>query len=190
MADLINVTPLDVDQWDPRLDGVIADMRGKPLNVHRLMANHPALLEAWWSLRNHTVAGGSLHQRHRELIILRVAVHMQCWYEWASHVERGLKAGLSIEEIRRVSRDLVESEWEAGDALVLGATDELFRKRRISVETRKAMQRFFDAPQLMDLIAICGAYIVLGTMINTWGLALDEFVNMPTGIEEDSWMTS
>lgn len=185
MTDAINVTPLDVAKWDRRLDGVIGDMRGQPLNVHRLMANHPALLEAWWSLRKHAVAGGSLRQRHRELIILRVAVQMKCWYEWASHVDRGLKAGLSIEEIRRVRYGKDESAWEASDALVLRATDEIFHTQRISLQTRTEMQQFFDAAQLMDLAVIYGVYVVLGTMINTWGLALDDSVDLPPGMGEE-----
>lgn len=190
MTDLLNVSPLAVTNWDSSLASVVDDMGGRPLNVHKLMAHNPALLAAWWNLRKHAVRGGRLEQRHRELIILRVAVHLKCWYEWASHVERGLEAGLTIEEIERVRRMKFDSAWSHADALVLQATDDCFREHRIRDETRRGMQRFFDLPQLMDLLAIIGVYSTLGTMINTWRIDLDEFVEPPQGISEAQWLRS
>lgn len=94
--------PLHPKEWDESLKHVIADMKGRPLNVHGLMANHPDLLNAWWDFRNYSVRGGALEQRDCELVILRVAVQVRSWYEFASHVERGIAAGLSIEEIENV----------------------------------------------------------------------------------------
>jgi alkylhydroperoxidase/carboxymuconolactone decarboxylase family protein YurZ len=143
------------------------------------MANNPELLLAWWNFRNHVVGGGKLQQRHRELIILRVAVHMKCWYEWASHVDRGLQSGLSLDEIECVRFGRIASCWNQGDELVLRATDEFFDKQEITPETRIAMRACFTPAELMDLIAICGAYVTLGAMINTWGIELDEFISMP-----------
>ena len=68
------MTPLAIDQWDNSLQHVVDDMQGDPLNIHRLMANHPQLLKAWWPLRMYTVKGGDLDRRDCELVILRVAV--------------------------------------------------------------------------------------------------------------------
>ena len=44
------MNPLPVAQWDKRLQNVVDDMGGQPLNIHALMANHPRLLAAWWDL--------------------------------------------------------------------------------------------------------------------------------------------
>jgi len=188
MTDNLNVTPLAVGEWDAELAGILRDMRGRPLNVHKLLANNPALLKSWWSLRNHAVAGGDLRQRHRELVILRVAVHMRSWYEWASHVERGLKIGLSIDEIERVRRGELKQGWDECDALVLRATDECFHQRKISAETRNRMRGLFKSSELLDLIAIFGVYVILGTMINTWGLELDDFIELPADDSEKDWL--
>jgi alkylhydroperoxidase family enzyme len=154
------------------------------------MANNPALLSAWWNFRNHAIYGGNLQQRHRELIVLRVAVHMKSWYEWASHVERGLKAGLSIDEIERVRIGEIDSGWNRSDALILRATDECYYEQKVTLKTRSEMQDLFNATQLMDLIAIYGAYVILGTMINTWGLELDDFLDLPSGIADGSQFQS
>ena len=100
MQNSLKVLPLDAEQWPPELDFIIEDMSGVPINVHKLLANHPELLKAWWNFRNYSVKGGKLGQRKGELVILRVAIHMQAWYEWGSHVERSLACGLSLDELQ------------------------------------------------------------------------------------------
>lgn len=168
-----SVKPLAIEQWDDSLKAIVDDMKGHPLNVHRLMANHPDLLKAWWSFRNHSVAGGALGRRRGELVILRVAVHMKAWYEWGSHVERGLNCGLTLEEIERVKEGAGAAGWKTEDALLLSAVDELVTGHRLSKRLQAELAGFFSTQQIMDLIAIHGMYIILGCMINSWGLELD-----------------
>jgi 4-carboxymuconolactone decarboxylase len=140
------------------------------------LANHPGLLNAWWNFRCYAVSGGELGRRSSELIILRVSVHMKSWYEWASHVERALGCGITSEEIERVKLGSTAPEWSDGEALLLRATDELFADHAIGEETLRALLRHFNVRQLMDLIAIHGMYVILGGILNTWGLDLDEHI--------------
>lgn len=178
--------PLPLQQWDKSLDHVATDMNGRPLNVHGLMANHPDLLNAWWNFRNYAVQGGALVQRDCELLILRVAVHMRCWYEWASHVDRGLASGLALEEVERVQFGPGAEEWADRDAVLLQSVDELVREHAISKTTQQRLTVHFTDKQLLDIIAIHGMYVTLGCMINTLGLALDDAVEsrLPASITE------
>lgn len=177
--------PLPLADWDASLRHIADDMRNRPLNVHALMANHPRLLNAWWDLRNYLVEGGDLSQRHCELAILRVAVRLRSWYEWASHVDRGMAAGLSREEIEAVRRSDFEP-LEAAEQALLKAVDELLDTHRID---QAALMDYFSAQQIMDLIALCGMYVTLGGMIGTWGLDLDAHVQdrLPDGINEQEF---
>lgn len=167
------VTPLPVSQWDPSLSHIVADMDGAPINVHRLMAHHPELLKAWWNFRNYAVQGGDLGRRKGELVVLRVAVLLRAWYEWSSHLERALACGLTREEIERVKQGGQAPEWEASEALLLRAVDELFANHALSPETQAALREHYTVRQVMDIMAIHGMYVILGCMINTWGLDLD-----------------
>jgi len=176
MKDHPNVIPLPVTEWASSLNHIIDDMQGKPLNVHSLLANHPGLLNAWWNFRCYSVSGGELGRRNSELIILRVSVHMKSWYEWASHVERALGCGITLEEIERIKLGAQAPEWSDMEALLLRATDELFADHAIGVETLRALLQHYSVRQLMDLIAIQGMYVILGGMLNTWGLELDEHI--------------
>ena len=126
-------------------------MNGTPINVHQLMAHSPDLLAAWWNFRNHAVAGGSLGPHLGELVILRVAVHLGAWYEWASHVDRAQKNGMATQtifETLRAQPDLPKSE-----NLVLTAVDELMADRGIRPSTRAQLEKHYSTAQIMDVIA-------------------------------------
>ena len=170
------VVPLPPADWDPVLAPILADMKGRPLNVHSLMAHHPALLQAWWSFRNHSVGGGALGRRGGELVILRVAVLLKAWYEWASHVERSLACGLSREEIERVKAGAAAPGWSEADAALLAAVDELVANHGLAPESERTLRRHYDLQQVLDIMAIAGMYLILGCMIKTWGLELDAHV--------------
>jgi alkylhydroperoxidase family enzyme len=171
--------PLPEEEWPATLRPILDDMQGRPLNVHKLMANHPELLKAWWSFRNYSVTGGDLSQRQCELVILRTAHHTGAMYEWASHVDRGQKAGLSLDEINRVRTGPDAPEWSKEESLLLKAVDDCEQGKRIEPDTLAALTEFYSNRQVMDIIAIQGVYIILGNMINTWGLELDGFINVP-----------
>ena len=168
--------PLDPNDWPEELSGIVKDMQGAPINVHKLMANNPTLLNAWWAFRNHSVKGGALGQRNAELVILRVAVHMKSWYEWGSHVDRGINVGLKIEEINSLLKAEVNEELTLEERHLIKAVDELSGDHRIYPETLSLLEKYYSNSQLMDLIAIHGMYLILAAMINTWGLKLDDDV--------------
>jgi alkylhydroperoxidase family enzyme len=179
--------PLSPDRWDDSLRHVIDDMRGRPLNIHALMANHPRLLSAWWDLRMYLVNGGDLEQRHCELVILRVAAHMHSWYEWASHVVRGIDSGLTPEEIENIRSG--NGHWGDADAVLLQAVDEIIRSHAISAATCERLNGHFTERQVMDVILLHGMYTSIACMIGTWGLELDEHVRarLPDGTTPDAF---
>ena len=189
MTDETKLKPLFPGNWDPSLASIIDDMGGRPLAVHGLIANHPALLKAWWKLRNYTVAGGDLGLRNVELVILRVALHMKNWYEWGSHVQRGLAAGLSETDIERIKSGPGDPGWPQSDSLLLLAVDELVENRAISEGTMAALKGYFSEQQILDVIVTHGAYVILGCMLNTWDVELDEHVaaGLPEGTRRQNF---
>jgi alkylhydroperoxidase family enzyme len=176
MSNTPQVKPIATELWSQDLGFIIKDMSGNPINVHKLLANHPELLKAWWNFRNYSVKGGELGQRKGELVILRVAIHMQAWYEWGSHVERSLACGLTLEELEAVRNKEPSGDWAEDEALLLLAVDALIVQHRIPAELLTKLSSHFSTQQIMDIMAIHGMYVILGCMINTWGLELDSHI--------------
>jgi 4-carboxymuconolactone decarboxylase len=173
---LPQVSPLAPEHWDPSLNHIREDMNGVPIHVHQLMANNPTLLKAWWDFRNYSVDGGTLGKRKGELVILRVAVHVQAWYEWGSHVDRSLACGMTMKEINAVLNYPISNSWTEEEAALLTAVDELMLQRQLSKNTQARLAEYYDTAQVMDIMAIHGMYVILACMINTWGLELDAAV--------------
>ena len=164
--------PLANQDWDESLQHIIDEMGGNPINIHRLMANHPKFIRAWWKFRTYSVRGGDLSQRHCELVILRVAVRTRCWYEWAAHVDRGLQAGLERTEIDRIAGR--GTGWDLPDALLVQAVDELFDEYRIRPGTRQQLAVHFTDRQILDIVSLQGLYVGIAGMIGTWGLTIED----------------
>jgi len=181
---------IKLENWDPSLDFIIEEMNGSPLNVHKLLAKHPKLLKAWWNFRNYSVDGGDLGRRYGELVILRVAFYLKSWYEWASHVDRSLKVGISLEEIQNVNKTLDHNDWSDKEFSLLNAVDQLIESKCLSKPQYKQLSNFFSEQQIMDLIAIHGMYLILGCMINIWGLPLDDDIQerLPSSINKSSFL--
>ena len=181
------MNPLPLSDWDDSLQNIVDDMHGAPIAVHALMANHPRLLQAWWDLRMYLVNGGDLEQRHCELVILRIAARLRNWYEWGSHVVRGLQSGLSLQEIDNV---LVENAaWGDADAALLAAVDELTEHNALCPATLEHLSSWFSDRQVMDIMLLNGMYRTLGCLIESWGLKLDENVvnQLPDGVSESTF---
>ena len=164
--------PLAPDHWPQELSEVRTFL-GNPLNIHNIMAHHPALMKAWSPFRNHVVADSSLAPRHRELLILRTARNCETDYEWQHHVERGLIAGLDRSDIERVKQGPAASGWSQEEAALMAAADDCHRDYRLSTETLEMVGQYFTTQQQLDIAVTVGMYITLALIIKTWDVPLE-----------------
>ena len=137
----------------------------------------------------HSVQGGDLDQRDCELVILRVAVHMKAWYEWAAHVDRGLAAGLSLDDIYRVAEGPSSDGWNKRDASLLKSVDQLVENHRIEVETQTALGAYFSEKQVMDIVSLQGQYVTIACIVGTWEIELEDHIaeRLPEAVTERSF---
>ena len=168
--------PLPLTQWDTSNRHIADDMGGQPLNVHALFAHHPTLLNAWWPLRQYLVNATTLPGRLAEILILRIAVRTETWYEWASHVDRGLAVGLNLAEIKNVRAIPDGESWSANEKTLIQAADQLFERQAIEPELLQELGQHFESQQILDIIAIHGMYMTLACVLRTWDTTVDAHV--------------
>ena len=162
--------PLGDDQWPVSIADLNDDFAGA-LNVYRTMAHHPYLLRAWAPLRMHIVKDTALGPERSELVILRAAYRMGSAYEWAHHVSRARKLGMSDERIAAM-REMPEGL----DGLIARAVDSLFENKRLSLEEEQRLSDAIGRPAVFDLIATVGFYSVLGYLLMTYETPIDHGV--------------
>ena len=109
---------------------------------------------------------GKLPRRDTELVILRVAHLRSCAYEWEHHVRLGRRAGLSAEEVQRVTAG-PDAGWGPREAALLTAVDELHRDRDVADATWERLREHLEDRHLIELVLLAGHYEMLATAIRT-----------------------
>ena len=162
---------------NPRHPPMVNTDRPKALNVLGTMAHHPDLARAYFTFNGHLLSGTTLSERHRELLVMRVAVVRKCGYEWAQHLFVARDAGLTDEEIGRIAYGPDAPFWNSLEAAMLRATDELIDPGAITEATWQALSAELDNKQLLDLIfTVCG-YDALARMFGSLQLPLDDDIS-------------
>lgn len=155
----------------------IADMQTSfagALNVYRVMAHNPPLLRAWATLRQHVVDDSALSEQQKELVILRTGHRWGSRYEWAHHVVRGLKVGLSDTRIAGAAREVSDvGSGNDEDSILLRATDALLDEGRLSPQLQIHLGEFLSKAAIIDLMATIGMYTTLAFLANSSGVPID-----------------
>jgi alkylhydroperoxidase family enzyme len=186
--------PLPFTDWPPQMREALAAMtppqpryqltsEGRPqgANILGAFAHHPALARAFFTLNGHLLLATTLTERHRELVIIRIAVLKKSSYEWAQHVFMAQAAGLTDLEIGAIAWGPTAPLWGELDAAVLRAVDDLDGEGRIAGPTWETLAKHLDAQQILDLIFTAGSYAMLAWMVESLGIELDD--DLREGIE-------
>ena len=183
------VAPLLPSDWNPAVhDAVSAFPHGRDFvlkawkageqgirGMHGmgLMLHYPALSKAFLTFNNHVASGSTLSRRVRELLILRISWLRRAEYEFVQHVVLGRRAGLSDVEIDRVTRGPDAPGWDATDADLVRAVDELHEHACIQNATWARLSANFNGDQLLDLVFAVGCYDLLAMVFKTFGAQLE-----------------
>ncbi len=151
-----------------------AEARGGPvLNITRTLAHYPELSSAWGRFARHVLAGSSLPERERELIILRMGWNCQSGYEFGQHRRMGQEAGLSLDEVERVKEGPGHDAWTPHEAALLQAADELHSDAFVSDATWNKLAERYNTHQMMDVVFAAGQYNLVSMALNTLGVQLE-----------------
>jgi alkylhydroperoxidase family enzyme len=138
-----------------------------------VILRHPALAKAFLTFNNHVAVASSLSKRIRELLILRISWLRRSEYEFVQHLVVARNAGLSEAELERVQLGPDAPGWDAADADLVRAVDELYAGARIEDATWGRLSAQFSTQQLMDLVFVVGCYDVLAMVFKTFGVQLE-----------------
>ena len=128
------------------------------------------------ALGGHFVSNNKIPARDRELLTLRTAWLSRGEYIWSvHHADYARRAGLTAEEIARVTKGPDASGWSPFDATLLRAVDELQASRFISDATWKALGDRYDDRQRLEVILTVANYTMLAMYFNSTG------AQMPNG---------
>jgi 4-carboxymuconolactone decarboxylase len=146
---------------------------GPAVNIFRTLIHHPKLFKRWIVFANHVLFKSSLPARDREILILRTGWRCRAEYEWGQHVIIGKASGIADEEIARIADGPDAPGWDAFDATLLRAADELHDDHFLSDATWKALGERYSPQQIMDVVFAVGQYTLVSMALNSFGVQLD-----------------
>jgi len=146
--------------------------------------NHPALAEHILPFEHYVTSASGLPPRHRALLNLRTAWLTRSNYMWAHRAAEARRAGLTNDELTRTAQGPDAKGWNAFDATVLRAADELHIDSFVSDATWKALSAQYDTNQLVDLVDSVGTLTMQAGAINSLGVEIESDVpdRLPSGI--------
>ncbi len=150
-------------------------VNGEVLNIFKVLMNHPRLARSWARFAGYILAHQTLPARDREILILRIGWLNQARYEWEQHVRIGKAAGLSDDEIERITKG-AGARWNRHEAALIAAADDLFKNSVVSEETWKTLAERYSTEQMMDAVFTIGQYNLVSWALNSFGVPLDDFL--------------
>jgi AhpD family alkylhydroperoxidase len=152
---------------------------GRAPNVFTTLARNRSLFRRWLIFAGGLMPGGKLPRADTELVILRVAHNCGCDYEWRHHERLGRLAGLTAEQITRMSDRAIGDQWPRRQALLLQAADELHDQRELSDELWSGLRAELSEPDLIELCMLVGHYEMLAMTLASLRVQHDEVVAAP-----------
>ena len=146
--------------------------------------NHASLAGHILPYERYASSDSTLPPRHRALLALRTAWLTRSNYLWAHKAAAGRRDGITSDELRRIAQGPDAAGWEAFEATLLRATDELHVDSFISDATWQALSARYNTNQLIDVIDGVGAYTMHAGALNSLGVEIEADVpdRLPTGI--------
>jgi len=141
------------------------------------MLHHPALAGPWLAYNNVLLQKPALGDRHRELVVLRVAWRARSKYEWVQHVRLSERYGVTPADVEAVATGTGRDDWTPLERDLVAATDQLIDDYCIDDDTWRRLAEQLDARQLVELVFVVGTYTCLAMAFKSFGLQLERGID-------------
>ena len=162
----MRIEPLGPDEMAPDALALAVQVRKNfnlPENatipaVVATMLHHPDFYRPRVEYTRQRLAAKALDLRDMEIAILRTARRCNSAFSWGEHVPMAKRAGVTAEEIERLTRASDADGWSDRDRAIVKAVDELHDDAMVSDATWAALAGHFTPAQLIELISLIGIY--------------------------------
>ena len=159
--------------FDPALEKRLEALWGKPVNLYRALANHPALVGAWTEFAQSVRADTKTPRALRELMILRSGQVQHSEYEWAQHLRMARKAGVREAQIEALWDWRTSPEFNADEKAALGLA-EAVTAGKVDDATWGAAARQFSREELVELVMVGAFYSMVARVLDALRVELDD----------------
>lgn len=151
-----------------------ADGRAQLGEVYVRMFNNPGVAEKVGELGEHLRFNGVLPDIVRELVILRYSARQRYGYEWSHHQRPAKLAGLDQGTIDAITAGQIPETLPDASQAALVAVDAIAAKQSIPAEAQQRFVAVHGNAGIVELVALCGLYAIMGDMCIAFDIELEE----------------
>jgi len=134
----------------------------------------PGLADRIGAVENYFRFEGSLAATDRELIILTTARELGAHYPWNRHEIRGREAGVRAEAIEALRANGTLDALTPHERLLVEIVRSILRRHKVPDELFARALAELGPEKLVEMVALIGHYCLIGSIANTFGVAVAE----------------
>jgi 4-carboxymuconolactone decarboxylase len=176
------LAPLDPAKLSPEqkqvADAIVAGPRGALRGPFEPWLRSPVLADRAQKLGEYCRFNNSLPKDLSELAICLVDRHFKAQYEFYAHARLAKEAGLSAEVVEAVRTRQTPPFTREEERIVHDFVTEYLATNRVSQPNFKRALEAFGEKGVVDLVGVCGYYMLVSMTLNVFEMPL------PAGVAE------
>ena len=162
----------ELREFYERIEGASGGMG--VLNVFKVMAHTPQLMQSWWGMMAVLLSRLQLAPRLRELAILRLFQVKRTPYGFAHHVRIGKQVGITDEQIAALAGYAESDLFSQVDKLVLEYTDAVTTLDDASPRLATALREHLSERELVELTFCIANWNMMAHLLPPLEIELEE----------------
>ena len=154
------------------LDGV-RSRTGRVLNLHRVFAYAPKLMQAQFDLVMALRFELTLSRDLVELCILRTAQLCHSDYEWHQHLPMALQTGLSQAKIDALAGWHASSAFDDGERSALLFTESVVSGSTLDTTAFATLRQHYSGRELVELAQLVSQYLATARIISAFAIPIE-----------------
>ena len=175
------LTPEQMSPRQKEVASAIADgPRGGIRGPFLALIHHPELADRIQQLGEHLRYGAAVSPAQIELIVLTVARHWNCQYEWFAH-ERVARTKTDLADgiIKALALGQTPANMTPEEATLHALAKESLSNGHPSDAVYDQAIKFFGRPGVLDALALTGYYSMMAMILNSAQIPLPEGTPIP-----------
>ena len=156
-------------------DAIAGGPRGGLRGPYLALIHHPELADKLQALGEHLRYGAAISPANIEMVVLIVARHMNCQYEWFAH-ERIARNTTDLADsiIKALQINAVPPEMNAEQKTLYQFSKEVIAHGQPTNSTYDEAIKHFGREGVLDIISLVGYYSLIAMVLNTSQIPLPE----------------
>lgn len=156
-------------------DAIAGGPRGGLRGPYLALIHHPELADKLQALGEHLRYGAAISPANIEMVVLIVARHMNCQYEWFAH-ERIARNTTDLADsiIKSLQINAVPPSMNAEQKTLYQFSKEVIAHGQPTNSTYDEAIKHFGREGVLDIISLVGYYSLIAMVLNTSQIPLPE----------------